>query len=488
MQETAKEQDLKRKGFISTLSLFFQSGYSAFLGLIANLILTILLSPTIFGIYITVLSLISFMNYFSDIGLAGALIQKKELVEDDLITTFTIQQVLTLALVILGILGTGLITKFYKLPPDGITLYWALLIAFFISSFKTIPSVFLERKIEFQKIVFVQIIESTVFYISVSVLALMGFGLKSFTISVLLRSVVGLILIYKISFWLPKVGVSKASVKELLSFGAPFQASSFLALFKDDLIVLYLGKVLGFQGLGYIGWAKKWADAPLRIVMDNVSKVIFPLVASFQDQTEKVKKLSEKILYFQTAILAPFFLGMIMIMRHFVEVIPKYQKWAPALPLFYIFAISSLILSFSAPFMNLFNALGKVKLSFSFMLLFTFLTWILTPALTNLFGIFGFPIAHIIISITFALVIVKAKRLINFDFASSVFPFLVSTICMAVLLYTIEVFVKLHPLILISLQIVIGTTSYFFLLIFIFKINIITEARSFFARKESYYE
>ena len=32
--------------------------------------------------------------------------------------------------------------------------------------------------------------------------------------------------------------------------------SSFLALVKDDLLTLYLGKVLGFQALGYIGWAK----------------------------------------------------------------------------------------------------------------------------------------------------------------------------------------------------------------------------------------
>src|SRR3989344_566626 len=142
--------DIKRRSFISTLSLFFQSGYSAFLGLVANLILTILLSPKVFGIYITVLSIISFLNYFS---------------EDDLTTTFTVQQGLTLILVIIGFICTSFVQNFYQLPPDVALLYQVLLVAFFISSMKTIPSIFLERKIKFEKIVLVQIVENTVFYI-----------------------------------------------------------------------------------------------------------------------------------------------------------------------------------------------------------------------------------------------------------------------------------------------------------------------------------
>jgi len=121
------------------------------LGLISNLILTILLSPKIFGIYITVLSIIAFLNYFSDIGLAASLIQKKELDKNDLKTTFTVQQLLILTVIAIGFFATGFMRNFYRLPADGIYLYWALLLSFFISSLKTIPSVFLEREIKFQK-------------------------------------------------------------------------------------------------------------------------------------------------------------------------------------------------------------------------------------------------------------------------------------------------------------------------------------------------
>src|SRR3989344_3054018 len=65
--------------------------------------LTILLSPEIFGVYFVVLALINLLIYFSDIGLAAALIQKKEEpTRKDLVTTFTIQQSIILILVLAG--------------------------------------------------------------------------------------------------------------------------------------------------------------------------------------------------------------------------------------------------------------------------------------------------------------------------------------------------------------------------------------------------
>lgn len=478
MDQKIKDSDLKIRGFVSTLSLFFQSGYSAFLGLVANLILTILLSPKIFGIYILTLSIISFLNYFSDVGLAASLIQKKELKEDDIKTVFTTQQIIILTLILIGFFGTSVIQKFYQLPKEGVYLYWALLASFFISSLKTIPSVLLERKIQFQKIVLVSIVENTVFYIAVSVFALLGFSLNSFTIAVILRSIVGLILIYSLSFWLPKIGISINSLKQLLSFGLPYQASSYLALFKDDFIILYLGKVIGFEGVGYIGWAKKWAEAPIRIVMDNVSKVLFPLIARFQDNLEKIGRLIEKILYYQTALLAPTMLGMAIVMEKFVDVIPNYNKWQTALPLFYIFVFSSLIISFTAPLMNVLNALGKVKITFSFMLFFTILTWILTPYLTARLGYFGFPIAHMVVSISFFAVLLRAKKIFRFNFIKSIYKFLISAMIMTFVLLLIQQFTNLNTNFLITVLVVVGAFTYYIVLRSFFGVKVRSEVKS----------
>lgn len=421
-------ENFKKNTIISALSLFFQSGYSAFLGFFANLVLTILLSPKIFGIYFTVLSIIAILNYFSDIGLAASLIQKKEIKDKEISTVFTVQQILILTIITIGYLSTNFIVNFYKLPKEGEYLYWALLFSFFLSSLKTIPSILLERKIEFQKIVFVQIIENTFFYISVIVFALLNFSLNSFTIAVILRALVGVILIYKISPWKIKIEVDFSSLKKLLSFGVPFQLSSFLALIKDDLMTLFLGKTLGFEALGYLGWAKKWAEAVLRIIMDSLSRVLFPVFSRIQENKEKISQMVEKIIYYQSLVIIPIVFGMILTMEKIVFIVPKYLKWQPALIYFYIFSISSLLSSYSTPFINLLNALGKVKISFYFMVFWTISTWILTPILIKIYGAIGFPITLLILSSSFIIVIYQTKKIIKFSFFKNIYPFLVSAL------------------------------------------------------------
>lgn len=475
MEKDEQYSAIKHRGIVSTLSLFFQSGYSAMLGLVANLVVTILLSPAIFGMYITVMSLISVLNYFSDIGLAASLVQKKETTNEDFVTTFTVQQLLVVLIVCIGFLGTEFVQSFYKLPLEGIYLYWALLISFFTSSLKTIPSILLERKIAFQKIVLVQITESTVFYITIIILAILKFGLTSFTIAVLLRALVGLILIYFISPWKPTFGISKKSLHTLLSFGLPFQASSFLALFKDDLITLFLGKVIGFEGVGYIGWAKKWAEAPIRIIMDNITKVLFPVLSQLQHDKEKVRQLIEKIMFYQTALLTPTILGLAMEMDDVVHVIPKYIKWAPALPLLYIFCISAFFASFSSPLINLINSLGKAKIPFIFMLIWTITTWIFTPLLTHYFGYYGFPITVMIISLSSVFVVRKAQEFVPFRILSSIYKPFFSAMAMGIVMFFVKqvYFHTFHGMILTTLS---GAATYLFVLFFVFKVNIIKEA------------
>jgi O-antigen/teichoic acid export membrane protein len=113
------EKVVKKNSIVSVLSLFFQSGYSAVLGFAANIALTIFLDPKIFGIYITVLSIIALLNYFSDIGLAASLIQRKEITKNDIKTAFTIQQILILSILTVAYLLTNFVVSFYKLPSDG---------------------------------------------------------------------------------------------------------------------------------------------------------------------------------------------------------------------------------------------------------------------------------------------------------------------------------------------------------------------------------
>ncbi len=485
MEKNSEDINLvKRKTVTSTVSLFFQSGYASVLGLAANLVLTILLSPGIFGIYIATLSIISILNYFSDIGMAASLIQKREITPEDEKTAFTVQQILVISLVALGFFSTSAISEFYQLPPEGRLLYWSLLAGFFLSSLKTMPSVLLEREIKFEKIVLVQIVENTIFYLAVIALAIFGYGLSSFTVAVVFRSLAGVILIYRLSPWKFAIGINRDSYKRLVSFGLPFQGSSLLALVKDDLLTLYLGRVVGFTGLGYIGWAKKWAESPIRIIMDSISRVLFPLFSKFQNDRKRLSSLIEKIIHYQSFLILPAIAGMAIVMGRFVEIVPKYSKWEPALPLFYLFCLSALMSSYSTPFINFLNGIGKVKVSLYFMVFWTALTWILTPLLIGYFGYIGFPITLVILSSTFVVVILITKRFVEFEFLRPIFPFLTSTAIMAIVVSS-SLKIPVSPWLSLIISVAMGIISYLLSVRFLFKINFADEVISILRNKKN---
>lgn len=383
---------------------------------VVNFLLTVYLTPAIFGVYYVVTSVIAFLTYFSDIGLAAALIQKKEEVtEEDLRTTFTIQQALVISVVIIALFATPHVAKFYHLPPDGVFLFQALIIAFFLSSLKTIPSVLLERQLHFEKLVIPQIVETLFFNIVALVLAIKGFGITSFAWAVLARGITGVIAMYIVSPWRIGFGFSKGEAKKLLSYGVPFQLNSFIALLKDDLMVAYIGKVLPLAQVGYIGFAQKWAFAPLRLIMDNVIRITFPSFSRLQHETDHLVKAIEKSLFALALLIFPSLVGLVTLAPAFVHIIPKYQKWEPALLSLGLFAFGSALSAISTPLTNALNAIGKIKISLYLMVFWTVLTWVLSPLFIVLFGFNGFAGASLVISLSVVLVISLTKKYIPFS-------------------------------------------------------------------------
>src|SRR5438046_6422720 len=90
---------IKKKSLSGILALTSRTFILQIIAFGATFRLTVFLNPATFGIFFVVSAIISFLSYFSDIGLAAALIQKKErLTDQDLSTTFTIQQLLVLPL------------------------------------------------------------------------------------------------------------------------------------------------------------------------------------------------------------------------------------------------------------------------------------------------------------------------------------------------------------------------------------------------------
>ncbi len=421
------------------------------LGVIASFVLTVYLSPSDFGVFFIVSSFVVFLNYFSDVGLAASLIQKKsEPTQAELRNAFTIQQILVLALIIPCFLFSPEIAKFFKIDNQGIYLLYAFLISFFLSSLKTIPTVILERKLDFHKLVVPQIAENLVYNLALIIMAVAGFGVTSFTVAIILRSIVGLVIIYIINPWRIGFAYDKNILKGLMKFGIPFQINSLLALVKDDLINVYIGKVLPLNQVGYIGFAQKWAFLPLRLVMDNVIKLMFPSLSRLQHDKNAQRIVIEKSLFVIAFFIMPTAVAFIMLSPYFIDLIPSYNKWAPAYISIVFFALNTVFGSLSTPITNFLYATGKAKIALYFMAVWTALTWILTPAFIMKFGYNGVAVASFLVSVSTLSVYFAVRRYISFSFIKPIIIPLFTSILMMLFIYLTKGMITSLPLLLLE--------------------------------------
>ena len=447
------------------------------LSLVATGFLTVFLEPAEFGVFWIVSAIVNFLAYFSDVGLAAALIQKKEVPQErDLRTTFLIQQGLVLILLLILFSLTPTLTRIYNLSPEGRFLLYALGASLLLSSLKTIPSVLLERELEFGKLVLPQVLENLAYNITAVILAWKGFGVTSFSIAILLRGVIGLAAIYFLKPWVPGFALSRASLKRLLPYGVPYQANTLLATLKDDGMTVVLGTILGPVGIGLLGWAQKWAYAPLRFFMDHVLKVTFPAFARMQEAKEEIRRAVSRSIFFICFFVFPTLAGLLILAPILVSIIPRYEKWEPALLALSLIGINTVFAAVATQLTNLLNAIGRIKVTFKLMIMWTVLTWLFVPALALKYGVNGAAFGYALVGASSLVAIYIARRYVAFSILESVVRPLAASLVMAIALFFVRGFLP-SSLTSVWLLIALGIAIYGVSIYLIVGVSIVSDVR-----------
>lgn len=424
-------QSIKRRSVTGALSYFLKTALLQFFGLTTAFILSAFFDPEDFGIYGYVTQIIGLLIFFSDVGLAASLVQKKEEPSlTDYRTAFTIQQLLSwfIVLAVFIISRTGVVQD--KVGIDGVWILLALAISFPLASLKTISSIKLERELKFSLLIVPQIIEQLLFDGILIFLAWRGVGVVAYAWAVATRSVVGTIVMLAIRPWRVGIEFSKQSLQKLLGFGVKFQLNDFLARIKDQLYFLVLGQILPLHQFGYIQWSKNWSMYPYNLTVQNVMAITFPTFSRLQHRKDLLKKALEKSIFFISLLIFPILALMCLLISPLTIVIERYTKWQPAILSFVLFALSVGWAAVSTPMVNTLNAIGQINKSLKLMIIWTILTWVITPITLIFFGYHGVAIAAFIISFTSVLSIYFVKKFVQVNVWQQVWRQLVGVIGM----------------------------------------------------------
>ena len=434
-------EEVKARATRGVVAIMGRGFFIQFVAQISQFFLLAFLTVEQMGVFWIVSAAVGFLIFFSDIGLAAALIQKKEKPStEDLKTTFTVQQILVLSLLIILYFLTPYLKNIYSLNDEGVLLLYALGASLFLSSLKSIPSVLLERKLEFSKFIIPDLAESLIYSLLVVFLAWKGFGIRSFTYSVIARGIVGAVAIYLLKPWRPGIAFSRQSLKGLFKFGIPYQINQLVAVVKDRGVTLALGAVVGIQGIGYLGTAERASQIPLRQFLDPITKVTFPAFARMQEHKLELENSVTRSLMVITFFVFPAVVGIWLTAPILIRVIPNYAKWEPSLVPLGFMSISVLFAAVTTQLTNMLAAIGRIKTVSKLIAMWTILTLILVPALCYRYGVNGAALGYALVSSASVVAILIAKRYVNFSLFQGVIKTGTATLVMGAVVLVAKFF------------------------------------------------
>ncbi len=394
-------QDLKSKSLAGIGSLLRRQVFVYGFFFLGNIVLARILVPQLFGIYAIVSFVVQFFSTFSDVGIGAALIQKKDkLNNEELSTLFWLQQMLVFIVVILVFLTAPLVLRIYTtIPPESVWFIRVMALSFLFTSLKTVPAILMERAINFNKVAWVDILESAAFQVTAISLAFAGFGVWSFIVAALIQSVLGVILIYSLSSWRPSFQYNFKSARSLIGFGLPYQGNTILSFVKDAVTPLFVGVYAGAAAVGYVNWARSLAFAPL-MLSQSFGRVAFPAYARLQHDKVLLQDAVERSIRMMTLIMFPITTMLFALGPEITHVIFT-DKWKPGLLAFYFYCTAPFIIGIMLPLYSAILSLGKSNILLKMASLLLILEWGLGVPFVLKFGFNGISFNQPIISLIF---------------------------------------------------------------------------------------
>jgi len=386
--------NLKGKTIRAFLWVSSAKGFSQASSWLVTLILARLLLPADFGLLAIAWVFIGLLDLINELGIGAAIIQKQDLNEQDLHSTFWFIIVTSSLLYLLSYLLAPTIARFFQneqLTP----ILRVLALILVIGAFKIIPLNLLTKELDFPK-------RSTAEFLSVFtgglfsvVLATLGHGVWSLVFGTLLRHTILTILVFWLSPWRPKLVFQFKRIKRILSFGVTVAGSSVVWYFYSNSDSVIIGKLLGDKLLGYYSIALNLSNAPIGKLMNIINQVLFPVFSKLQNDMENLQLYFLKITRLVSLVTFPAMVGLFLVAESFILVVLT-DKWLPMLVPLRMLCLVAMIKSISQIIPTLLYARGKAKL----VLKYNFACLFIVPisiGFGSQFGINGVALAMLIV-------------------------------------------------------------------------------------------
>lgn len=336
---------------------FLQQAGGRGISFLITIVLARLLSPQDFGLIGILMIFIQISQTLVNGGFRLALIQKKEVDDEDYSSVFYINLVVSCVAYLLIYITAPFIAVFYNQPilTDLVRL---LALVFIINAFSYVQEAHLNKDLRFKTLMFIHL-PSNIFGGVVSIgMAMLGFGVWSIVAMQLLTRLAYAIQIWIYSKWKPLFSFNKNKAKNLFSFGYKLMISDIIHTIYNNIYVVIIGKFFPVSVVGYYQNSFTMVDAPSSTITGVLSVVTFPIFSSIQDDLKKLKKGYKTVMQQAFFWICPFyvFLGFLAIpLFRFIFT----EKWLPSVPFFQWLCVWGILAPMIIYNLNIVNVIGR---------------------------------------------------------------------------------------------------------------------------------
>ena len=331
------------------------------------IVLARLLTPHEYGLAGMVLVLVAFQPVFAGTALASALVQRKQISEEDRSTVFWTNVATGLLCTIAGVGLSGVAAQLYG-DPEIQPLFAAMSLCYVISALGITQSQLLIREMNFRALEIRSMAGVIVGAVLAIVAAASGWGAWAFVVQQLGFFTTAALLLWIFSDWHPRMLWSWSSLRELREFGGNVTATMLLAQLNQNTDRILIGRFLGASALGAYALGYNVILTPFSRLTAPLFDVLYTVYTKLQDDRERLIAAWLRVVRIMVAIALPSMLGLVALAPDVVPVAFG-AKWHAAVPVIQILAWVGVLIALQGVNSLILQSIDRTKLLFHFSLL-----------------------------------------------------------------------------------------------------------------------
>lgn len=167
-----------------------------------------------------------------------------------------------------------------------------------------VPMALLERRLDYQRIAFIELANQVIYYMIALGLAFQGYGVWAAVIAWWIQQIQGMLLFFWVSGYRPQWCWEPVLIRKMLRYGTGYSASTWVWCLRGLVNPMLVGRFAGAEAVGYVALAIRLAEV-LGFVKTATWRIALSALAKFQGDRGRLLRAVNEGMGLQILALGP---------------------------------------------------------------------------------------------------------------------------------------------------------------------------------------